>query len=281
MASNPTGNWTGALLTGAGLWDQLDRYDEMKDQMGDQYESLTSDLIDRTDFTGFSVGGYGGGGSVDTDGNVTMSLNDEQQALADALHGYAGDFFGSAAGDQTLREENMYDKIRATQTPEEERQYHALESRLAAQGRLGLGSDMYGSSPEMLGYNKARGENMNEASLAAIEQARLQQLQDANIGTQFQTNSWMPQAQLMNLMNTGFQGAGLEQAGNLAGAGFQAQLGSDAIRGGVNAEKIRADIMMGLFNTAGQAFGDNQIDPVGGAIDWGWEKLFGEGGLFG
>lgn len=276
MATPLTGNWTGALITGAGLWDQLDRYDEMKENMSDDYQTLSQDLIDRSDFTGFTVGGYGGGGTVGGDGSVNVNLDPAQQAQAENLTGYADQFFGSASGDQGMREQNMYNKIRAVQEPGEERAYHNLESRLAAQGRLGLASSAYGSSPEMFNYNMAVGEARNSAALSAIEQARMQQMQDANIGSQFQQNAYLPQANMLNLLNSGYQGASLNQAGNLAGAGYAAQLGSDNIRGGVNAEKIRADIMMGLFNTAGQAFQNSGVDPVGSVLN----GIFGPDGLF-
>lgn len=268
------GNLTGALITGAGLFDQLDRYDEMKDQMQEGYDQLSNELTDATNFTGFTVSGspFGGAG-VGEDGSVNLNMNQGTLDQMNALTGYANDFFGSAAGDQSAREQSMYDAIRATQAPEEARQFSELESRLAAQGRLGMVNSAYGSSPEMFGFHKAVGENMNNASLAAIEQARKQQMQDATIGTQFQNNAYMPQNQMLNFLNSGFQGAQLDQAGDLAGAGYKAQLGSDAMRGGINAEKIRADLMMGLFNTAGKAFSDNEFDPVGSGLSWLWDEF--------
>lgn len=270
------GNLTGALITGAGIWDQLDRYDEMKDDMQEGYEGLTADLNDATDFTGFTVTGYGGGAGVDADGNVDINLNPTQRRQAANLTQYANQFFANSAMPQAEREANMYEAIRAMQRPEEQRQYTDLESRLAAQGRLGLASSEYGSSPEMFAYQKAVQEAQNTAAFSAIEQARAQQMQDANIGQGYQASSWLPQAQMQNLLNSGFNAASLNQAGDLAGAGFGAQLGSDAIRGGINAEKIRADLMMGLFNTAGQAFSDNEFDPISSGLDF----LFGDDGLF-
>ena len=274
------GNITGALITGAGLWDQLDRYDEMKNQMQTGYEDLSNDLYNRTDFTGFTTTGYGGSGSVDGDGNVNIALDPTQQAMADNLTAGAGMFYDRAQGDYSDYQNDVYNSIRAMQQPEEERAYHSLEGRLAAQGRLGAASDMYGSSPEMLSYNKAVQEAQNAAAFKSYGMGMQQQAQDANLGSIFQQNAFLPQAQMQNLLNSGFNAGQLNQAGQLAGAGFGAQLGSDAMRGGINAEKIRADIMLGLFNTAGNAFSSNNFDPVQEGFQWGWDKLFGEDGFF-
>jgi len=274
-------NLTGSLITGAGLYDQLDRYDEMKDQMEAGTTALSDKLQQDSAFTGFTVGSQFGDSTVGSDGSVNVNLNPTQAKMGADLTQYAGGLFASAAGDQGQREADMYEKIRATQRPEEERQYSALEGRLLAQGRLGAGSSAYGSSPEMFGFNKAVGESMNNASLQAVEQARMQQMQDANIGTQFQSNAFLPTAQMANLTNMGFNGAQMSQAGQLAGTNYASQLGSEALRGGLGAERVRADIMMGLFNTAGAAASNNKFDPAKDLVGWGYDKLFGEGGLFG
>ena len=123
-----SGNLTGALVTGAGIWDQLDRYDEMKDDMQAGYEGLAADLNDATDFTGFTVSGYGGGAGVDENGNVNIDLNSTQSAQAANLTQYANQFFADSAMPQADREANMYEAIRAMQRPEEQRQFTDLES---------------------------------------------------------------------------------------------------------------------------------------------------------
>ena len=284
MAINLTDLAAGGLI-GYGLWDQMDRYDEISDQIGEGFTNLSNDIIEGTEFTPFAVSGYGGGASVGPGGNVNINLDPAMQSQAQNLTGYADNLFGTAAMDQTSRVNDAYERIRATQRPEEERQFLNTEGRLQAQGRAGLASDAYGSSPEMFGFNKARGENMNAASLAALNQARAQQAQDAQLGTQFQMNSFLPQAQMLNLLNPGLQAAGLNQAGQFAGMNAAAQLGSEAMRGQINAEQIRAGLMNNLFQTAGGVLGQQGSasgqDPLGDAFDWGWDKLFGEGGFFG
>ena len=284
MALNFTDLAAGSVI-GYGLWDQLDRYDDIAEGIGEGFGDLSNQIIEGTQFTPFSVSGYGGGADVSSTGDINVNLDPTQQAQAQNLTGYADNLFASAAGDQMGRVGDAYDRIRATQRPEEERQFLNLEGRLQAQGRAGLASDAYGGSPEMFGFEKARGEAMNSASLAALSEARAQQNQDAMIGTQFQSNAYMPQAQMLNLLNPGLQAAGLSQAGQMAGMNSAAQLGSEAMRGQINAEKIRADLMNNLFQTAGGVIGAQGSaaggDPLKDAFNWGWDNLFGDGGFFG
>ena len=85
----------------------------------------------------------------------------------------AGDVLGSTAG----READVYERIRATQRPEEQRQRLQLEERLFNQGRSGVSTNMYGGTPEQLAMAKAQEESQNSASLAAIQQAQSEQRQ--------------------------------------------------------------------------------------------------------
>ena len=83
-----------------------------------------------------------------------------------------------AGVDPSLAQADLYEQIRATQRPEEERQRLALEERMLAQGRLGLSSAAYGgSTPEMLAQETARQEAMSRANLSARQQAMQEQQQ--------------------------------------------------------------------------------------------------------
>lgn len=76
------------------------------------------------------------------------------------------------------RQADIYESIRATQTPEEQRQRLALEERLLAQGRTGVSSAAYGgASPELLAMETARQEAMARAGLSARQQAMAEQEQ--------------------------------------------------------------------------------------------------------
>ena len=106
-----------------------------------------------------------------------------QPADIEALRAqYAG--LAGAAGEGLLtspeaKQAEIFEAIRATQRPEEERQRLALEERMLSQGRLGLGSAAYGgSSPELLAQETARQEAMARAGLSARQQAMSEQQQE-------------------------------------------------------------------------------------------------------
>ncbi len=89
---------------------------------------------------------------------------------------------GMGTGD---REMAVYDRMRASMRPEEERQRLGLEERLAAQGRLGVKTAQYGGTPEQLAMSKAQEEARSSAMLGAMQQAQREQAQQAGLGAQF------------------------------------------------------------------------------------------------
>ena len=106
-----------------------------------------------------------------------------QPADIEALRAqYAG--LAGAAGEGLLtspeaKQAEIFEAIRATQRPEEERQRLALEERMLSQGRLGLSSAAYGgASPELLAQETARQEAMARAGLSARQQAMSEQQQE-------------------------------------------------------------------------------------------------------
>jgi hypothetical protein len=108
-----------------------------------------------------------------------------QQLLAGRSANLGGMFMGQLDQPMAGREADIYDRIRATQMPEEQRQRLALEERLANQGRLGVQTAMYGGTPEQLALSQAQEEAQNKASLAAIQQAQAEQAQQGALGAQF------------------------------------------------------------------------------------------------
>ena len=269
----PSPNWTGTLLSGYGLWDQADRLGDLGSNISDQLMGMSEEYRDAAQFTPFSVSGHGGGGQVGPDG-VQLNMSPEMQQMADMLTSGASGMFQSAMGDQTGRVNDAYERIRATQRPGEERERLALESRLFGQGRGGMRSQAYGGSPEQLAQAKAQAEAKNSAALSAIGEARAQQNQDATLGGMFQQRAFLPQAQIMNMLNPGLQAAQLNQAGQLGGLNLGAQLGIGGLQTQTNAEKIRAELLGGLFNQLGGAANRAEFDPIGGIFDY-------IGGIFG
>jgi len=135
----------------------------------------------------------------------------------------AGQDFMTRAGQGTgSRESDIYNRMRAMQSPEEERQRMMLEERQFNQGRQGVSTAMYGGTPEQLAMQKAQAEAQNTASVQAIQQAQAEQMQQAQIGQQYKQLQGQLATQGSGLMTaeqqrglSGLQGSYIPQAGML------------------------------------------------------------------
>ena len=164
--------------------------------------------------------------------------------LANTALQSAPGLFQSATGSTADRQSSIYDQIRATQTPEEQRNQIALNERLASQGRTGLRTAQFGGSPEQFAMEKARAEAMNQASLSALQQA----------GTEQQRDFSNAQA-LAQLGITGTQGAqalGINDLNSLI-ALQSSDLGAAQGQQGLNRENLAQ--ATGLFGLGSQAAG--------------------------
>ena len=176
----------------------------------------------------------------------------------------AGNVLGSMAG----READVYERIRATQRPEEERQRMALEERLFNQGRLGVSTNMYGGTPEQLAMAKAQEEAQNSASLGAIQQAQSERQQalgeaqtlggmfsqQAGLSSNLQNQAQSRAAQLSQLglgaeqVQAQLESEGFGRAFNLAGANMQSQQAQAQLE----AQRMGQQLQLGQSNIAAQ-----------------------------
>ena len=206
-----------------------------------------------------------------------------------ALGGIPG-LLQAATGDTAAREADIYSRIRATQTPEEERQALALEQRLAAQGRTGLRTAQFGGSPEQLALAKAREEAMLSANLGAMDQARAEQMQQlgmaqglfglgsgaaalpaslrgaelGNIGAALGL-SYQPEQQLLASMTPALNLASISDAARREGAGLRAESAMSGLEGRIAAEKTRTEGLSGLYSALLGAQGNIGAAAAGGA----------------
>jgi len=107
-------------------------------------------------------------------------MSASEQALNQGMN-----FMGQAGMPLGQREQQVFERIRAAQRPEEERNRLELEERLLTQGRLGVQTNMYGGTPEQLALSKAQSESQNMAMLQAMQQAQSEQAQAGALGQQF------------------------------------------------------------------------------------------------
>lgn len=198
------------------------------------------------EFQPFGVTSNLGGVQTDAQGGFNVNMSPEQQALQQQLATGASSLFGQSLAPTAQREQSVYDRIRAVQSPEEERARLQLENRMAAQGRQGVRTAAYGGTPEQLAMAKAQAEAQNSAALMALQQAQSEQMQQANIGTQYMQNQYMPQAQLLNMLGAGTQVAGLADIGRRQASGLLADASMSGLSTQLAAGLGQANLMGNL-----------------------------------
>ena len=237
--------------------------------------------LEQTQFRPFTVttatGGQFGTQVDPTTGQftTTLGLSPQEQAMQQQLFGGAGQFFEQAQAPRTAREQEIFDRIRAVQSPEEQRQRLALEERLAAQGRLGVQTAQYGGTPEQLAMAKAQEEAQNMAALQAMQQAQAEQLQQANLGQQMLGLSYLPQGQLLAATQPSQQLASQQAALQQYGAGLFGETAMSGLEQLLLQERARANLLGQVGRTLlNKAFTVAEGGGSGGSIGGGSGGLF-------
>lgn len=203
-------------------------------------------LTGQANFSGAGTDVTGAYSGISAPSVRTGAGNFSQGLLEQAQQGLSG---------ATPTAQSVYEQIRATQSPEEERQRLALENRLAAQGRLGVQTNMYGSTPEEFAMNKAQAEARNQASLQAMSMAdqlaTSQQARATQLG-QMGLSGEQIQAQLNS------EGFGQEMS--LRGANIQAQQAQSDLE---SASQARASQLAQLGMSAEQIASQLQTEGLG------------------
>jgi hypothetical protein len=216
-----------------------------------------------------NVGGVGGTGDYPSfvpagqQGamNYALTLSPEEKLMQDAQLGRAESMFGLAAVDPAAREQAVFDRMMAAIRPERTRESNRLQGQLQAQGRLGVRTDMYGGTPEQLAMAKAQEEAYSQNMLAAMNFAGQEQSRQAALGSGMLANAYVPQAQLLNAVQTGMTASEQRRAqlaqqtqsyGETYSTGLQALL-SSAMGQSVQATSVGSGLatkaLGGLFGT--------------------------------
>jgi hypothetical protein len=241
-----------------------------------------------------STGAAGAGGGAFTGAgpmigpNIQTTYSPTEQAISQGAFTGAQTLLGGVAGDQATREQEIFDRIRATQLGEEERQRLALEERLFNQGRLGVRTSMFGGTSEQLALAKAQEEAQARASLAAIQQAQAEQAQQAQLGTQLLGAAYLPEAQAQNALQRALVAADISQRGRQYGTGLFAEssiAGLDALlASGIGQAELMGRTGTGLLSGAIGGAGDGQgglTEILGGlASEYGPQAVDYIAGLF-
>lgn len=237
--------------------------------------------LEQTQFRPFTVttatGGQFGTQVDPTTGQftTTLGLSPQEQAMQQQLFGGAGQFFEQAQAPRTTREQEIFDRIRAVQSPEEQRQRLALEERLAAQGRLGVQTAQYGGTPEQLAMAKAQEEAQNMAAMQAMQQAQAEQMQQAQLGQQYLGASYLPQAQLLAATQPSQQLAEFQSGLQQYGAGLFGETAMSGLEQLLLQERARANLLGQVGGTLlNKAFTVPEGGGSGGSIGGGSGGLF-------
>ena len=253
-----TSNAGSNLLTGAGNYflgqENIQDVEELGRQSQEQLTALGQQMAEQAEFRPFTVTTGLGTTTTDPTGGVSVGLTPEQQALQNQLLSQATGLFGQVGVSPAEAQADIYEQIRATQRPEEERQRLAMEERLLSQGRLGLQSAAYGgSSPELLAMETARQEAMARAGLSARQQALAEQQQALGTATGLLGAGYTPQREALNVLNVASTIPRLAQIGQLSGAELQSQLEQSGLEANLGmmdlASRLRQQRDRGLMET--------------------------------
>jgi len=271
----PIASTAGGLTALTGAYDRLGDIGERALTGAGQ---IADETFSRSQFKPFTVTtGVGSGIDVGDAGSVSVRLSPQERAIQQNMLSGAQQFTQQAMLPTAQREQQIFDRIRATQLAEEERQRLALEERLANQGRLGVQTAMFGGTPEQLALAKAQEESQARASLAAIQQAQAEQMQQARIGTSMLGGAYLPEAQALNALQRGLLGSQLAQRGQLYGTGLFGEAsiaGLDALLGsGIGQAELMGRLGTGLLGGAIQGSGQGQGGITGILSDIGSEYL--------
>lgn len=316
----------GGSLIGAGLSiEELNSLRDVAQQASTGMAEIGRTGAEAAAFKPFTVSTGFGGVSTTPEGGFATTLDPQQAAQQQQLQALTGSLLGGMGGvapdvsgiqEQALgsvggfltgamapmaqREADVYERIRATQRPEEQRAQLALEERLASQGRTGLRTAQFGGSPEQFALAQAQEEAKARASLGALEQAQAEQLQQAglaesmfglggraaglpqalqagqlqNIGLA-QAAQYLPEQQLLASLTPGIQLASLADLGRRQGAGLMTEAGVSGLEDIVGAEQARAANLAQIYSALLGAQGQQAAARSGG-ISSGIGGLFGE-----
>ena len=183
---------------------------------------LASTLQGQTQFQPYTLtGAQGGTYRAGPDGQYRLNLSPEQMAMSQNLFGQAGGFLDAATQGTEARTSDIFSEMYKAMEEPMNRQRLNNEERLAAQGRLGVSSNMFGGmAPETFEMNKAQQEAMNNAYFAATQQAQREQAQQAGLGAQYMGLGYMPQQQLLAQLQPGLTSAAQRQQAQMYGAGL-------------------------------------------------------------
>jgi len=253
--------------------EQIDYLKSRIPQYTAKADEITQQAVDEAQFTPFTVkSATGGTTSVGAGGGIEQTLGTQEQALQNQMFQQAQ----GLAGQSTASAQDIFNQMQAASAGEAQRAQLELENRLAAQGRLGVGTAAYGGTPEELAMQKALAEQTSNNWLSAQQLAP--QLAGANLtnaATALQS-AYTPQTQSLAALQAASPfsqlatSAALSRAEQLSSGGqygLEAMVAGDQTVGSLESARTQAlaNTLSGLFGTSkgGESTISNLIDLFG------------------
>jgi len=277
----------GGLLGGAGSYYLGKENIKGAKQLGLDTQAGANLLADQarvgTEFKPYTVTSGLGNVATNQQGGFDLNLSPEQEAMQAQLMGQAQGLFGQVGQDPAAQQAAIYEQLRATQRPEEQRQRLATEERMLSQGRLGMQSSAYGgASPELLAQETAIQESMGRANVGARQQALAEQQQALAGGTGLLNAGYQPQQQALAMLQGSQVPAGFADIGRRSGTELGAQLGLGGLEGRLGAEDLANRLQLqqgqGILDTI---FGQQATPLEEAQIAEIYSKIGGSGGAGG
>lgn len=224
--------------------------------MGARGTAIGQEAAGATEFQPFTVTTGTGTTAVGPSGGYTQTLGEVPQAIETGMLGAAQ----AAIPGAQVSPDQLYANIQAMRQPGYERERLALENRLAAQGRLGTSSMMYGgATPELMAMEESRRQQETADILSSLTQAgaltgqNIQNIQGMlGVGYTPQTQALAaltPSVQLQQpIVSSRLGGSEALYKGGIAGLEAEAA----GLTGAANVEAARTQA---LGNTLAQIFG--------------------------
>jgi len=261
-----------AFLGGAGaIAGGLDVADDIRQSganAASQMGTLASQLQGDTAFKGYGVTTGLGTSTVGPDGSTSLGVGPDA-GMTDAAVNYmlqSQSAMGNAMGDNSAREQDIYNKAMAMQNPALDAQQAQQQAREFAQGRGGVRGSQFGGTAEDAAMARARAQASNAASFQAMGQGQQEMMNQAQMANMFggmgqaaYGSSYMPMQQQMNMMQIGQNNANMAQTGQITGANLGAQLGLGGIQSQVNADMAAGNIYTGLLGAGLNAIGGSGL----------------------
>lgn len=275
----------------SGLTSAAASYEEMKRarDIADVTEQTALDFAERAKqsaaFQPFTVTSTPalGGLSVGAQGDITMSPSAQVQDISETALGGAQGVLGGLLTGTDARTQDIYNRLQQARQPQMERDLMAQEQRMLAQGRLGLGSAMYGGgSPEELARQQAMLEAQSSDYLKAMQGAAQEQTAQSNLLNTLMGTAYTPQTQMQSLLQAATPIQQVVGSGKLAGAEALKASISPVIQARVGAEQTASDIyqeylrgLSGMLAPAATAGAQASLgDTIGSKISSGFDSLY-------